>query len=558
MHRLCILHVVPQLRNAHYINPRIFYFLMLSDHLEPAKALFRAGAAKYGILFYIGLVVASLVLYIGYRHTKLYILRKRFGAELAPWIPDCGWFNARPGRAMLRMKLEGKLVEYFWNLWNGDFESLRVVIGGVELFATIDPENIKAVLATQFNDFELGIRHAHFKPLLGDGVFTLDYHGWKTLRALLRPNFSREKVGHTQLLETHVLRLFRHIRKYNGSKFDIQELFYRFTVDTSTEFLFGQSCDGLLDELIGEYPEEQFEGQFEFLPAFNRAQEICATRAWLQQWYWIINPSDFKRNIKIVHNFADFYVKKAINLTDEELEKKLDGYVFLYELAKQTKDPVVLRDQLLNIMIAGRDTTASLMLFTMFELSKRPDVWEKLKEEIHTKFGAGEDARVEDITFETLKKCNYLKYVINEVLRLYPLVPINYRFANKHTTLPRGGGKDGLKPVFIEKGTCIGYLISATHRNEKYYGKDSHVFRPERWADKDLKPGWAYLPFNGGPRICLGQQFALTEASYVICRIAQEFPNLFDHDPEPNTYPPRMVSQLTNSLATGCWIAMQS
>lgn len=512
--------------------------------------------ASYGVLGYVGVFVSLVLTYWLYRTVKLYYLRKKYGGYVATWIPQSGWFNSRPALEMLNRKSTGNLVGWLWTIWYGDNENYRVRIGGDELFATSDPENLRAVLATQFNDFALALRHSHFKPVLGDGVFTLDYSGWKHSRALLRPNFSREKVSHTQALEKHIQHLFRHVRKYNGNKFDLQELFYRFTVDTSTEFLFGQSVFGLLDKTIGEDRAEEFEGQFQFYEAFNRAQEILSTRAWMQKWYFFCNPLDFKKNTRIVHNFADYYVNKALNMSAEELEKASDGYIFLYELVKETRDPRVLRDQLLNIMIAGRDTTASLMTFTFFELARNPDIFEKLKAEIREKFGTGNN-NVQDITFETLKKCTYLKYVINEVLRLYPAVPINYRFANKHTTLPRGGGPNGDKPVFIEKGTCIGYLVCCTHRNEKYYGKDSHVFRPERWGDKNLKPGWAYLPFNGGPRICLGQQFAITEASYVITRFLMEFDKLYDYYPEPEVYPPRQVSQLTTTLATGCWIAME-
>lgn len=501
--------------------------------------------------------VASLLIYIIYRHLKIRWLCRKLKAEPAPGLQDEGFFNSRPVLQVWGHKKNGGLVEYIWSFFHGENENFSIRIGGTTLFATSDPENIKALLATQFNDFELGFRHTHFKPLLGDGVFTLDNEGWKHSRAMLRPNFSRERIGHTQALEKHVQALFRHVKNHQGTAFDIQDLFFKITVDTSTEFLFGHSVQSLRADLVGGHFEEQYEGELDFYRAFNSAQETLASRAWLQQWYWVLYSSSFKKDCKIVHNFADFYVKKALSMSSEELEKKSEGsYTFLYELAKTTRNPQVLRDQLLNIMIAGRDTTAGLMSFTMFELARNPDVWEKVKNEIYLNFGSGPEAATDQMTFESLKKCTYLKNVINEALRLYPSVPINYRFANKHTTLPRGGGRDGTKPVLIEKGECIGYLISCTHRNEKYYGKDANVFRPERWEDKSLKPGWAYLPFNGGPRICLGQQFAITEASYIISRIAQEFPSLHDCNKEPMKYPPRITSQLTSSLSAGCWISL--
>lgn len=69
------------------------------------------------------------------------------------------------------------------------------------------------------------------------------------------------------------------------------------------------------------------------------------------------------------------------------------------------------------------------------------------------------------------------------------------------------------------------------HRRRDYYGDDAELFRPERW--EHLRPSWEYLPFNGGPRICLGQQYALTEASYVTVRLAQEFAKLESRDSGP-------------------------
>lgn len=101
---------------------------------------------------------------------------------------------------------------------------------------------------------------------------------------------------------------------------------------------------------------------------------------------------------------------------------------------------------------------------------------------------------------------------------------MNFRVATKNTTLPVGGGKDGLSPIFVGKGTTVAYSIFTTHRLKEFYGEDSSEFRPERWADLN-KLGWAYLPFNGGPRICLGQQFALTEASFLCnCQIVTNVP----------------------------------
>jgi cytochrome P450 len=138
-------------------------------------------------------------------------------------------------------------------------------------------------------------------------------------------------------------------------------------------------------------------------------------------------------------------------------------------------------------------------------------------------------------------------------LRLYPVVPGNARFANKDTTIPFGGGPDGKSPVYIPKGGIVTYSVWVMHRRKDIYGQDADQFRPERWApEENLRPGWAYLPFNGGPRICVGQQFALTEASYTIVRLLQEFKGIEDRDGTP------WVEQLALTVASakGVQVAM--
>lgn len=77
----------------------------------------------------------------------------------------------------------------------------------------------------------------------------------------------------------------------------------------------------------------------------------------------------------------------------------------------------------------------------------------------------------------------------------------------RNTVLPRGGGADGLSPVFIPKGQRVDYTCYAMHRRKDLYGEDADAFRPERWGEGAGR-GWEFLPFNGGPRICLGRMFS--------------------------------------------------
>jgi cytochrome P450 len=118
----------------------------------------------------------------------------------------------------------------------------------------------------------------------------------------------------------------------------------------------------------------------------------------------------------------------------------------------------------------------------------------------------------------------------NLVLRLYPVVPTNSRFAIRNTTIPCGGGPDGRSQIFVAKGQIVSYSLYDMHRRKDIYGSDAEEFKPERW--ETLRAGWGYLPFNGGPRICIGQQFALTEVSYMIVRMIQAFDNIEVRDNE--------------------------
>lgn len=236
------------------------------------------------------------------------------------------------------------------------------------------------------------------------------------------------------------------------------------------------------------------------------------------------NPKSFKEDQKVINQFIQKYVNLALEKGTEEkkVEKGEDHkekYVFLEALAEQTRDPVVLRAQLLNILLAGRDTTASLLSWLFHELLRNPEVFTKLRQVVVETFGPYDDPQ--DISFSTLKGCQYLQHCLSETLRLWPVLPSNGRRSNKATVLPRGGGPDGESPIYVKADTEINFSIHVMQRRKDLWGEDAEKFMPERFQDR--RPGWEFLPFNGGPRVCIGQQFALTEASYVVVRMLQKF-----------------------------------
>ncbi|OQD74117.1 hypothetical protein PENDEC_c012G03724 [Penicillium decumbens] len=390
---------------------------------------------------------------------------------------------------------------------------------------TIDPKNIQAVLATQFKDFELGkARHASMHPLLGTGIFTADGEEWSRSRGLLRPQFTREQISQLDLEEVHVQKAMQALPvAANGwtAVTDIQTIFFRLTIDSATEFLFGESVESQLGAIQGlQRPEDSFAAYF------DKSQWVCAQRSRFEKLAFLVNNKETRHSDKQVHDFVDKFVYKALQSVKNEksTDEEKANYVFLDALVAATRDPIELRSQLLNILLAGRDTTASLLSWTTMLLARNPEVFHKLRETIISDFGTYSSPR--NITFASLKSCQYLQYCMNESLRLFPVVPFNRRTATCDTTLPRGGGPDGQSPMYIRKGQSIVYSTHVMHRRKDLWGPDADSFVPERWASR--KAGWEYIPFNGGPRICIGQQFALTEAGYVLVRLLQRFDQIED------------------------------
>lgn len=263
----------------------------------------------------------------------------------------------------------------------------------------------------------------------------------------------------------------------------------------------------------------------------------------------------FRDGLKVVNEFCNIYIDRALRLSPEELATKTksdQGYTFLHELASFTRDRKVLRDQLVAVLLAGRDTTASTLSWAFYELGRHPEVVRRMRREILDTVGADRTP-----TYADLKGMKYLQNVINETLRLYPAVPFNVRTALKDTTLPRGGGPDGSLPLPVLKDTPIGYSTLTMQRRADLYpaGAKPELFSPDRWADWQPKP-WQYIPFNGGPRICIGQQFALTEMAYVLTRIFQRFERVESFMHEIDGGNPKLKAEIVIQPGDGVKVAL--
>lgn len=421
---------------------------------------------------------------------------------------------------------------------------------------TVDPTNIKAVLTGQFADYGKGERfHSEWREFLGDSIFATDGELWARSRALIRPMFARERIVDTSMFETHVDKLLDLLSpEANGAKgggggggvggaVDVGPLFFRLTLDAATDHLLGQPVNSLDD------PATTFAEAFGYVlhrqALLFRAGPVSP----------LLSRKKFRENLRKMDDFMRPFIAHALSLSAEELEKQVSKKeTFLHALARFTRDPTVLRDQIVSVLLAGRDTTAATLSFCVFELSRHPDVVQRLRNEMDAHLPGGL-AGGQKPTYAHLKEMKYLTAVLNETMRLYPVVPFNVRHSLVDTTLPRGGGHDGNAPIGVPADTRIVYSTMALQRRKDLYpssptysspppssssspdektntyGADAFVdpslFNPSRWLPNEgnwqPRP-WHFIPFNGGPRICLGQQFAMLEMGYTITRILQRYP----------------------------------
>lgn len=366
---------------------------------------------------------------------------------------------------------------------------------GQRIIFTIDEENIKAILATQFNDYGKGARfHEEWHDFLGDseiyrlcsscsfcvtdrylaGIFTTDGDMWHSSRQLIRPQFIKDRVSDLHIFEKHVNVLLPLLSdRRPGVSVDLVDIFCRYTLDAATDFLLGRSVQSLQNPTVV------------FADAFAQVQATQGLIARTGPLNKFVSRKAFYKNLQIVDGFIQPFIEETLHLSPEELEKKSksdEGYTFLHALASFTRDPKVLRDQIIAVLLAGRDTTAMTLSWTFYELSRKPEIVAKLRQEIKDTVGMDKAP-----TYADLKSMRYLQHTMNEVLRLYPNVPYNVRISLKDTTLPRGGGTDGMQPIGILKGTPIGYSTLAMQRRDDIYPPPSEKFphhlkfSPERW-----------------------------------------------------------------------------
>ncbi|KAI7352148.1 cytochrome P450 [Hortaea werneckii] len=450
----------------------------------------------------------------------------------------------------------------------------RAGLGGAQNIETIEPANVKAILATKFDDWVIGERrHRALRPCQGHNIFTSDGAFWQHSRALLRPQFARDLVNDLEATEKATRTLFEAFGPVDEEGWtglqDVKPMLLRFVLDTATSFLFGESVESqraLMTSKTGHHDDldpdtGRLAGSNEFAEAFDESSYYMVTRIRLQQLYFLSNTKHFKKAIAIFKTLPNRIVNQRLQQQQKRQQQQEEEqgtpsepkhkrkFDLLSSLMQHTKNETELRDQTLGVLFASRDTTSSLILWTLLLLGQHPYIYQKLRRIVTETFpppprssssssspSPSQQNKEESLLdFTSLKSCRYVQHVLNEALRLYQSVPLNSRVAVRDTILPVGGGPDGTKPIAIRKGQQVLWNIYAMHRRKDLWGDDALEYKPERWEDpkrsRMVGDGFAYTPFSAGPRICLGQQYALTEAGYWLVRFVQRY-DAIQLDPE--------------------------
>ena len=325
--------------------------------------------------------------------------------------------------------------------------------------------------------------------------------------------FSRDQISDLELEEEHIQSLLNLGDLKAGvdgwtQKVDLAPLFLNFTLDVATEFLYGRSVNSQSVQKVNVGMKEGKRGlDSEFSYHLDAGKSWLYTKGLYGRWNRLIHSPQLTRHCKEVHRFVDDLVTER--LSRQNKSKESHRFFLLDELAKSTQDPLELRNETLQLLSAGRDTTGALLGWVFYFLSRNETIWTKLRTIVLQDFGHD---RTGVISFEKLKSCQYLHHFTQEILRVASVVPVNERVCLSDTILPRGGGEDRMQPVFMRKGQRILIANHAMQHRSDLWGADVAELRPERWEER--RAGFEFVPFGAGPRKCIGRKFSHTKSKF--------------------------------------------
>jgi cytochrome P450 len=398
-------------------------------------------------------------------------------------------------------------LPYFQNLAKryGDISFFR--IGPQEAFFLNHPDLIKDVLVTNNQNFMKGLVLQRAKRLLGEGLLTSEGEFHRRQRRLAQPAFHRQRIAsYAEIMVDYATRTGE--RWQDGAKLDVSQEMMRLTLGIVGKTLFDadvESESGDVGEamtVVMELFDTLTMPFFELLSKLPLPQlrRFDAARTKLDQIIFSL-VDDRRRN----GGDRGDLLSMLLLAQDEEG----DG--------GQMTDQQ-LRDELLTIFLAGHETTANALTWTWYLLSKHPEAEARFHQELNEVLGRRKPK------FEDAAQLRYTEMVLAESMRLYPPAWAIGRLATVDCEL---GG------YFVPKKSLVLVSQYVMHRDERYY-ENPLTFDPERWTPeaREARPVFAYFPFGGGPRRCIGEGFAWLEGILLLATIGQKWQlRLVPHHP---------------------------
>ncbi|XP_058179469.1 alkane hydroxylase MAH1-like [Rhododendron vialii] len=401
----------------------------------------------------------------------------------------------------------------------------------MDMLATADPANIHYIMSANFSNFPKGPQFLKMFDFLGDGIFNSDGDAWRNQRRLAQLQIGHHRF-HRCLVKTSqdkvekgLIPILEHVAK-GGQVVDLQDVFQRFTFDTTCILVTGYDPGCLSSELL-DVP---------FSKAMDDAEETVFTRhvvpqsIWkFQRWLGIGQEKKLSKACKTLdHVIAKYIAMKKDELSNGiDLKEQEEGVDLLTSYLQEDEmmgglksNDKFLRDTVLNFMIAGRDTTSSALTWFVWLVSTHPDVEAKIREELKSVIPEEEESNKWRLfKAEEVGKLVYLHSALCESLRLYPPVPFQHKEPLQPDILPSG------HPVHPKMKVM--FSLYAMGRMKFIWGEDCLEFRPERWiSDRGTikhEPAYKFLAFNAGPRTCLGKEVAFTQMKVVAAAIIHNY-----------------------------------
>jgi len=395
--------------------------------------------------------------------------------------------TAEAGRRALRALLQQRNILAALRVFHEELgDVFGLSLGAFKPVFMVGPEACRYVLVTGRHDLLWRPEGDPVTQLLRHGLLVEDGESHDGLRRQLNPSLHRKRLG--GYVEAMWRNTDRVTAKWSPDRpVDMLVEMRRVALLIVTETLFKVDLGADVERLF---------------PAILTTLRYISPGLWTV-WPGIPRPG-FRRALRTVDDFLYHIIAaRRESATDSD-----DDMLGLLVNTPGMSDDLI-RDQLLTILIAGHDTSTALLAWALYLLGKHPEVMQRVQAEVDAALG---DAVP---TLERVVELTYLEQVIDETMRLYPPIHIGNRIAARDLHF------EGYR---IPAGTRVVYSIYLTHRHKAHW-PDPERFDPERFGPQaGQKPApYAYLPFGGGPRNCIGAAFAQVEGKVVLSRIVQNF-----------------------------------